>query len=191
MNRRGFLRLLGTSLPALVLTRDFRLPVQELAFAPKPIAGATLVDLQQITARMATLLAERLPDGIVAASPSAAPYHLGVDIPVHDRSLARFVPFAHEIPVSRYDRCTLRHHSYVTLPPLSTVGVSEERWLEPAADCLAQSMAFDGVHVTAPLEQPMGIDSAVVTRGGITVRGISNFGHPRELAVTRFDVLYG
>lgn len=192
MNRRGFLKLLAAAAPALVLTKDFVLPVDTIApWTPTIARQGTAVGLRDLTARMATLVADHLAGHNLVAVPGDRLWGDDVRLPVPD--LPRFIPDRIGLPVPRYDTRRLAHHYVCDMPDLSTVGQRADLWLEPAAELIANIMREDDARVTAPLALPFDADAAIVTRGGLTIRGLAMFdpAADRPLVHTRFDVLYG
>lgn len=189
LSRRGFLRLLGAAAP-LVLTRDFRLPVREIAPRPAviPAGGNFLhVDIADLTARMATLLAKRLPEGVMLTDRAL---NLG-DVALLKRPMSFRPPRIGEIPVAQRDDVMMRHKRYVMLDPLLGPRDADE-WLAIAADVMAEHVARDGVRAMTTLPAVgLGMVAATAVRGQVPVRGVADFDPITGLHRIRFDVLYG
>ena len=203
MNRRGFLKLFGTALPALSLTTDYVLPVDVLMGTTSSKVGRP-INLQDLTARVATMLAEEfeglLPAGVFRVDD---PQRLGHSVLLPRRWIAVGREPRWPLPSAAAETGLLSEHIHavVQLPEGDEVEI-ERKWLRPTVSTLAQMMRADNVRVTAPLAAPAwnpalggeSYDVVVCERGGVFVRGLTRFdleAAPGPAWETRFDVLYG
>ena len=197
MNRRGFIKIFGMAMPALALTSDYVLPVDILMGTTASKVGPP-INLQNLTARVATMLAEEL-EGLRQFQNLSLRDGFTIGQKLLMETPQRFLRGRGlNLPSERtYETITLidQQHLGFYLEDGHEQRV-DDGYLRPAVSSLAAAMRANHCEVTAPSMMPKHCEAVMVQRAGVFVRGLSDynvegFGTRGPGLQFRFDVLYG